>query len=82
MSEAGPNQVLSAEKYDTTEADGCVKLRIGGDELAADGDKPISVPGLLIKAADEAPDVLALATKRDDKWQKWTYKQYLSGKAA
>ena len=41
---------------------------------------PISVPSLLEKAAKEAPEILALSVKRDEKWIKWTYKEYLQGK--
>ena len=40
---------------------------------------PISVPSLLEKAAKEAPEILALSVKRDEKWIKWTYKEYLQG---
>ena len=78
VAKLGPDQVLSSDHFTTTDIDGVVKLRLGEDEVG--GLQPISVPGLLIKAADVAPDVTALAVKRDDKWVKWTYKEYLQGK--
>ena len=47
--------------------------------LKQDDIVPISVPSLLEKAAKEAPEILALSVKRDEKWIKWTYKEYLQG---
>ena len=78
ISNEGPDQILDShgESSITTKADGCVKLDIIKDHNLA-GMDPVSVPGFLIKAAQEAPDVTALAVKRDDKWVKWNYKEYL-----
>ena len=75
----GPEQILDShgESFITTKADGCVKLDIIKDHNFA-GMDPVSVPGLLAKAAEDAPDVVALAVKRDDQWTKWTYKEYLN----
>ena len=75
---AGPGQILEAESFLTTKKNGCVKLRVDKEDEVA-GWNPISVPCLLEKAAKEAPDVVALAVKRDEKWVKWTYKEYLQG---
>jgi hypothetical protein len=75
----GPDQIFPCcgeDDFTTTKSDGIVKLRIGTDGQS-DGISPISVPGLLIKAAQESPEITALAVKRNDKWIKWTYKEYL-----
>ena len=77
ISDEGPDNILETEAYTATLADGCVKLRIGSEDPEV---VPISVPSLLEKAAKEAPEIVALAVKRDDKWIKWTYKEYLQGK--
>ena len=72
----GPNQVLDSESFTSTKADGCVKLRMGAEDDASKL-PPISVPDLLKNAATEAPEVVALSVNRDEKWIKWTYKEYL-----
>jgi len=77
ISDQGPDQILDAESYISTLADGCVKLRSTVDSKTEDDIVPISVPSLLEKAAKEAPEILALSVKRDEKWIKWTYKEYL-----
>merc|ERR1719323_30868 len=78
ISDQGPEQVLEShgDSIITTKADGCVKLDINQDHEVA-GWEAISVPGLLSKAVQAAPDVPALAVKRQDQWVKWTYKEYL-----
>ena len=76
ISDQGPDQILDTESYISTSTDGCVKLRLQDSPEIL----PISVPSLLEKAAKEAPEILALAVKREDKWIKWTYKEYLQGK--
>ena len=73
----GPDQILESEEYITTKADGAVKIRFTEDEygkMSAD-----SVPGTLMKAAEEVPDIVALSVKRENKWVNWTYKEYLEG---
>ena len=73
----GPDQILESEEYVTTKADGAVKIRFTEDEygkMSAD-----SVPGTLMKAAEEVPDIVALSVKRENKWVNWTYKEYLEG---
>ena len=74
ISDQGPDQIFDCDQSTTTKAEGCVKI----DNDIADF-KPESVPSLLQKAATEAPEIVALAVKRDDKWIKWTYKEYLQG---
>ena len=76
ISDQGPDQILDTESYISTSTDGCVKLRLQDSPEIL----PISVPSLLEKAAKEAPEILALSVKREDKWIKWTYKEYLQGK--
>ena len=78
ISDQGPEQVLEShgDSIITTKADGCVKLDVNQDHEVA-GWEAISVPGLLSKAVQAAPDVPALAVKRQDQWVKWTYKEYL-----
>lgn len=72
----GPNQVLESESFTTTKADGAVKLRTENDDLNI---TPESIPGMLMKAAEDVPDVIALSVKRDEKWVNWTYQEYLQG---
>ena len=74
----GPEQILSADSFININIDGSVKLRMD-DSTDLGQSKPISVPGLLQKAAEIVPNVDALAVKREEKWIKWTYKEYLQG---
>ena len=71
----GPDQIIEAETFVATTPESKVKLRTGISK--PDDFKPISLPSLLRKAASKGPDHLALAVKRDDKWLKWTYRDYL-----
>ncbi|XP_063395173.1 long-chain-fatty-acid--CoA ligase ACSBG2 isoform X4 [Cydia fagiglandana] len=71
----GPDQVLPADDYLTWIPEGRVKLRLASRGIA--GETPISVPGLLRQTAARYPDSPALCTKKDGKWHKITYKQYL-----
>ncbi|XP_063616716.1 very long-chain-fatty-acid--CoA ligase bubblegum isoform X1 [Cydia splendana] len=71
----GPDQVLPADDYLTWIPEGRVKLRLAARGIA--GEPPISVPGLLRQTAARYPDSPALCTKKDGKWHKITYKQYL-----
>ncbi len=79
MANQGPEQILPTNSYVATEADGCVKLRMGAPGTP-EGCEAISIPGLLKRAVEVAPEVVAMAVKRDDEWKKWTYTQYLEGK--
>ena len=74
---AGPDQILESEEYITTKAEGAVKIRFGEDEYGKMTAE--SVPGTLMKAAEEVPDIVALSVKRENKWVNWTYKEYLEG---
>ena len=78
ISDQGPGQVLDSHEGSiiSTKVNGCVKLDINTDHEVAGWD-PISIPCMLNKAVKEAPDVTALAVKRQDQWIKWTYKEYL-----
>ena len=73
----GPDQIIPSEDFVTMSPEGSVKLRIG-DTVPANYD-PVSVPGLLMQAAKEAPNHTALSIKRNGEWIKWTYSQYLKG---
>ncbi|CAH2102506.1 unnamed protein product [Euphydryas editha] len=70
----GPDQVIPADNYICCSPGGYVKLRMGSRGVAAE--PPISVPGLLNRTVARYPNATALATKKDGKWQKITYKQY------
>ncbi|ODN00703.1 Long-chain-fatty-acid--CoA ligase ACSBG2 [Orchesella cincta] len=72
----GPDQILPSEALYTWHSDGAVRIsRLGSGEMA--DRTPMSVPSLLQRAAQRAPERMALAVKRNGEWQKWTYKQYL-----
>jgi long-chain-fatty-acid--CoA ligase ACSBG len=74
----GPDQVLDAEDYTSTNVCKPVKLRIG--ETGAEAYEPISIISVLEKQVEgDGADVTAMAVKRpgDDKWTKWTYREYL-----
>ncbi|XP_045448393.1 long-chain-fatty-acid--CoA ligase ACSBG2 [Melitaea cinxia] len=70
----GPDQIIPADSYICCLPGGHVKLRMGSRGTAAE--PPISVPGLLNRTVARYPDATALATKKDGKWHKTTYKQY------
>ena len=67
--------MYDASSYVTTNINGFVKLRMTDESSDL---LPISVPSLLVQAARESPTHLAMTVKRDDKWMKWTYSDYLS----
>ncbi|VVC98520.1 unnamed protein product [Leptidea sinapis] len=70
----GPDQVLPADDFINWQPGGRVKLRIGSRGTSAE--PPISVPGLLSRTVARYPDVPALYTKRNGKWESITYRQY------
>ncbi|XP_066996570.2 very long-chain-fatty-acid--CoA ligase bubblegum isoform X2 [Anabrus simplex] len=71
----GPDQVIPANEITTTYPEGQVKLSIDNNGIAAKD--PISVPGLLRRAAQTFPEVEALAVKDNNgKWRKITYGEY------
>ena len=74
-SEIGPDRILPAEAFTATAPDGAVKIRLGQE--SPDNYEPISVPTLVKKVAKIGSDHIALTVKKDDKWVKWTYNEYL-----
>jgi len=79
-SEREPDRLLPAESYTSSDPGVPVKLWMPEDEEDCDEEDlrtPLSVPTLLIRAAEDAPDHVALAVKRDGAWVKWTYERYL-----
>jgi len=79
-SETGPDRLLPAESYTSSDPSVPVKLWMPEDDEDCEDEDlrtPLSVPTLLIRAAEDAPDHVALAVKRDDAWVKWTYEKYL-----
>ena len=74
---SGPDQIFEATSYVTSDIEGAVKLRLEDD--TADF-LPMSLPTMLIDAAEKSPNTTALGVKRDGSWVKWTYSDYLKGK--
>ena len=74
---AGPDQVFEASSYVTSNIDGAVKLRLDDNTEAL---SPMSLPSMLIDAAEKSPNQVALGVKRDGEWKKWTYSDYLKGR--
>lgn len=71
----GPDQVLPATSLSTSSANGRVKIRF--EERGMGARKPISVPGILQKIAQEYSNHPALASKgEDNRWKIVTYKEY------
>nr|CAD7405230.1 unnamed protein product [Timema cristinae] len=71
----GPNQVLPADKLHTVSPHGRVKLRTEEEGMAAL--RPISVPGVLDRTAEQYPEAVALAHKgMGGTWQQITYRDY------
>ncbi|XP_077188292.1 long-chain-fatty-acid--CoA ligase ACSBG2 isoform X2 [Paroedura picta] len=58
----------------TTKCDGEVKLRM--DESGVGCEPPIRVHELLLEAVQKYGDLYALATKKEGKWTKLTFKEY------
>ncbi|CAL7946117.1 unnamed protein product [Xylocopa violacea] len=72
----GPDQVLPADSFMTTKANGRVKIELNDDGM--NSEQPISVPGLLSRRAKEYPDYVALLSRPDvmGHRKKYTYKEY------
>ena len=64
-----------ADKFWSVDRDGAVKLRVGTTEY--DKDTPITVHEVFQQIVEKAGNYVALAVKRNDQWQKWTYVQYM-----
>jgi len=70
----GPDRLLPATSFTTTDSDGAVLIRSHGHPSS---DYPTkSVYTLLKESSERVPDRTALAVKRDGVWVKWTYKEY------
>ncbi|XP_026493767.1 long-chain-fatty-acid--CoA ligase ACSBG2 isoform X2 [Vanessa tameamea] len=70
----GPDQIIPCDNYISCGPGEYVKIRMGSRGPAAE--PPVSVPGLLNRIVARYPNDTALATKKDGKWHKITYKQY------
>ena len=75
---SGPDQIFESSSYTTSDIEGTVKLRQEEDTTADLA--PMSLPSMLIDAAEKSPNQVALGVKRDGSWIKWTYSDYLKGK--
>ena len=73
---SGPDQVLDTSSYVTSNIDSAVKLRL---DDSTEQLLPMSLPTMLMNAAEKSPNQVALGVKRDGEWKKWTYIDYLKG---
>ena len=70
----GPDRILHAEKYTTTDPNVPVKLwqnRLEGSKIP-----PKSLWSMVQETVQRVPNRTALAVKRDGVWIKWTYAEY------
>lgn len=77
-SKKGPDRVLDAGDYTSTDVSTPVKLRIG--KTGAEANKPISIISVLEKhGTGDGANVTAMAVKKsgNNEWTKWTYREYL-----
>lgn len=70
----GPDQILPADCFKTSEAAGTVELQLSANGPASY--TPISVYTLMKTQASEWATHTALAIKRDENWCVWTYADY------
>lgn len=68
--------IRETEGLTTTRPDGVVDIRKYPEDPLAQ-EKVVSVPGMLMNAAQRFPDKMAMAVKRNGEWKEWTYQQYL-----
>lgn len=74
----GPCQIVPATQEIITDRDGFVKLRIPKTGTALETIEPLSVPGLVMKTAENYPDNIAYIYKNsENKAVKVTYSEYL-----
>ena len=73
---SGPDQIFDASSYVTSNIDSAVKLRLDNNTEHL---PPISLPSMLMHAAEKSPNQVALGVKRDGEWKMWTYLDYLQG---
>jgi len=77
---AGSDRLLPATSYTSSDPKIPVKLWMPEEDEDCDEEDlrtPLSVSTLLIRAAEDAPDHVALQVKREGDWVKWTYEEYL-----
>ena len=70
----GPDRVLPADSYTSTQPEVPVRLR-GGNHPSAEW-APKSVWKMLQETVVRAPDQVALTVKRDGRWVSWSYAEY------
>jgi len=73
----GPDQVFPATSIWTTLPDGTVKIREQNGATSGSEFEPMSVWTMMNNTVKRVPHRVGLAVKRDGKWIKWTYTQYL-----
>jgi hypothetical protein len=73
---SGPDQICEASAYVTSNIDSAVKLRLDDNTEHL---PPMSLPSMLMHAAEKSPNQVALGVKRDGEWKMWTYFDYLQG---
>jgi len=71
----GPDRIIPAESWTTSERDGAVKLRLEQGEKVYF--EPVSVPTYFKRIVDANGSRAALGVKRDGKWVKWNYAEYM-----
>jgi len=70
----GPDRILPADTYTTTQPGGAVKIRTNGHPSSIN--PPQSVWTMIQQTVRRAPKRTALAVKRNGVWVKWTYSEY------
>jgi len=74
----GPDRLLPATEYTTSDPSVPVKLWMPEDYCEVDHRTPISIPTLLSNTVKKVgPDHPALCVKRGGVWVKWSYRSYL-----
>jgi len=73
----GPDRVLAATEFTSSDPSVPVKLWMPADSEPVGLRKPISVPTLLNKTAQQSGDHMALSVTRGGTAVQWTYKEYL-----
>jgi len=74
MTGPGPDRVLPAENWTTSEIDGACRIRIKKEWPA--NREPLSLPTFFRKQCESGGNQTALNVKRDGQWVKWSYNDY------
>ena len=69
--------LTSADEYETSEADGSVKIRFSAEKGHASAIPAISVMEFMDRATKRWPNRPALNVERQGQWITWTYAEYL-----